>query len=190
MDDARRGGCLASVCIAQEVGADLHRERKRQIVALAGRIDRPKADHRGRDVGELDQRARREDARPLADVGAVRHLHDDAFRVSLDRTQAKSEDNVAAGFLKAALPVVVSDHLPVYQLYIRRDPKTRIPYEEKSVFGKYREVDGVLIPWNIQRFRDDHKIFEMFGRRAQINGKVNAKAFDLDKRLPILPPSP
>ena len=51
----------------------------------------------------------------------------------------------------------MSDNLPVQQVYIRRDPKTRIPYEEKSVFSKYRKVGQVTLPWNVQRRRDDSK---------------------------------
>jgi hypothetical protein len=84
----------------------------------------------------------------------------------------------------------MSDHLPVQQVYLRRDPKTRIPYEEKSIYSKYRETDGVTLPWNIRQERDSEKIFEFFGNAAQINQPLNAALFDLGKDVPVLDPLP
>jgi len=84
----------------------------------------------------------------------------------------------------------MSDHLPVQQVYLRRDPKTRIPYEEKSIYSKYREVDGVTLPWNIRQERDSEKFFEFFGNAAQINQPLNAALFDLGKDVPVLDPLP
>lgn len=84
----------------------------------------------------------------------------------------------------------MSDHLPVQQVYLRRDPKTRIPYEEKSIYSKYRETDGVTLPWNIRQERDSEKIFEFFGNAAQINQPLNAGLFDLGKDVPVLDPLP
>ena len=83
----------------------------------------------------------------------------------------------------------MSDNLPVQQVYIRRDPKTRIPYEEKSVFSKYRKVGQVTLPWNVQRRRDDSKIFELFGQTVEID-RAPAEMFALKKKLAILPPKP
>jgi hypothetical protein len=84
----------------------------------------------------------------------------------------------------------MSDHLPVQQVYLRRDPKTRIPSEEKSIYSKYRETDGVTLPWNIRQERDGEKIFEFFGNAAQINQPLNAGLFDLGKDVPVLDPLP
>lgn len=84
----------------------------------------------------------------------------------------------------------MSDNLPVRQVYIRRDPKTRIPYEEKSIFSKYREVGDVTLPWNVQHQRDGEKIFELFGRTAEVNGKVKPGTFDLQQGIKILPTNP
>ncbi len=81
----------------------------------------------------------------------------------------------------------MSDNLPVQQVYLRRDPKTRIPYEEKSLFSKYRKVGQLTLPWNVQRRRDDYKIFELFGRTVEID-RAPAEMFALKKRLAILPP--
>ena len=82
----------------------------------------------------------------------------------------------------------MSDTLPVQQIYTRRDPKTRIPYEEKSIFSKYREVGWVKLPWNIQKQRDGNKIFEFFGRTAEVNGKIAPGTFEISKKLRILLP--
>jgi hypothetical protein len=84
----------------------------------------------------------------------------------------------------------MSDNLPVQQVYIRRDPKTRIPYEEKSTFSKYRKVGAVTLPWNIQHQRDGEKTFELFGRTAEVNGKVNPAMFQLQSGIKVLPPMP
>lgn len=82
-----------------------------------------------------------------------------------------------------------SDGLPVEQVYTRRDPKTRIPYEERSIFSKYRTVGGAKLPWNIRHERDGEKTFELFGRTLEINQALKDDIFSL-KGLPILPPAP
>jgi hypothetical protein len=84
----------------------------------------------------------------------------------------------------------MSDHLPVQQVYLRRDPKTRNPYEEKSIYSKFREVDGVTLPWNIRQERDGEKVFEFFGQTAQINQKLDPGIFELGKDVPRLDPLP
>jgi hypothetical protein len=84
----------------------------------------------------------------------------------------------------------MSDHLPLQQVYLRRDRKTRVPYEEKSIYSKYRTVDGVMIPWNIRQERDGDKVFEFFGRAAAINQDLNAALFELGKDVPKLDPLP
>lgn len=84
----------------------------------------------------------------------------------------------------------MSDRLPLQQVYLRRDPKTRIPYEEKSIWSKYRDVDGVTIPWNIRQERDGEKVFEFFGRAAAINQSLDASLFELGKDVPKLDPLP
>jgi len=81
----------------------------------------------------------------------------------------------------------MSDNLPVQQMYIRRDPKTRIPYEEKSIYSKYRKVASVTLPWNIQKQRDGEKIFEFFGRSVEVNSRFGPDVFTLDKKTKILP---
>lgn len=83
-----------------------------------------------------------------------------------------------------------SDHLPVSQVYLRRDPKTRIPYEERTVWSKFRPVESVVLPWNIRRERDGDKIFELFGRSFQINQQIDASLFELPGGITVLPEAP
>lgn len=83
-----------------------------------------------------------------------------------------------------------SDGLPVQQRYLRRDPKTRIPYEEKSVFGRYRPIGSTLLPWIIRRERDEERVFELYAQSYEINRPLSADVFALPKDLPLLPPNP
>ena len=83
-----------------------------------------------------------------------------------------------------------SDRMPVQQVYESRDPKTKIPSEEKTVYSKYRDVDGVQLPWNIRREVDGEKTFELFGRTAEINPRIDISLYSLDKRLTLLPEGP
>ena len=83
-----------------------------------------------------------------------------------------------------------SDRLPVQQIYERRDPKTKIPSEEKTVYSKYRQVEGVRLPWNVRREVDGEKSFELFGRAIEINPTLEPSLYSLDKRLNVLPEAP
>ncbi len=83
-----------------------------------------------------------------------------------------------------------SDRLPVQQIYTRRDPKTRIPFEEKSVFSKYRRVGEVMLPWNLRNERDGVKTLELFGRTVTINENLEPDIFMLDSGLSVLPVEP
>ncbi len=83
-----------------------------------------------------------------------------------------------------------SDGLPVQQRYLRRDPKTRIPFEEKSVFGRYRPVGETLLPWIVRRERDDERVFELYAQSYQIDQPLSDDLFQLPKDLPLLPPNP
>ena len=73
-------------------------------------------------------------------------------------------------------------HLPIRQIYQRRDPEKQRKVEEMTVYNKYRDVGGVMWPWSIVRFRDGNKIFEMYSESVTIN---NAK---LDQAL-FAPPT-
>ena len=83
-----------------------------------------------------------------------------------------------------------SDGLPLQQTYLRRDPKTRIPYEEKSVFGRYRAVGDAMLPWIIRRERDGDRVFELYAQSYEANVPLTASLFALPSDLPLLPPDP
>jgi hypothetical protein len=79
--------------------------------------------------------------------------------------------------------------LPVRQLYVRRDPKTRDRFEEVTIFAKYRDVGGgVQWPYDIQRFRNDEKIFEIYSDTVQINQGLSQSLFVLPPGIEILKP--
>lgn len=83
-----------------------------------------------------------------------------------------------------------SDGLPVQQQYLRRDPKTRIPYEEKSVFGRYKPIGGTLLPWIIRRERDGDRVFELYAQSYQVNQPLSKSVFEIPESVPLLPPNP
>ncbi len=68
-------------------------------------------------------------------------------------------------------------HLPIRQVFIRRDPLTKERMEEMTVYNKYRDVSGVMWPWSVVRFRNGSKIFEMYSESVAINGKLEASLF-------------
>ena len=81
-----------------------------------------------------------------------------------------------------------SDGLPHQQLYLRRDPKTRVPYEEKTIWSKYRKVGGAILPWNIRRERDGDRIFEQYASEVEVNQPLDDKLFDLPTGVQMLDP--
>jgi len=68
-------------------------------------------------------------------------------------------------------------HLPIRQVFVRRDPETKERMEEMTVFNKYRDVSGVMWPWSVVRFRNGSKIFEMYSESVSINGKLDENLF-------------
>ncbi len=70
-------------------------------------------------------------------------------------------------------------HLPIRQVFSRRDPDSKRRIEETTVYNKYRDIGGgVMWPWSIVRFRDGNRIFEMYSEEVTVNGKVDSKLFD------------
>jgi hypothetical protein len=72
-----------------------------------------------------------------------------------------------------------STKLPVKQLYVRRDPKTRERFDEVTLFSKYRDVGGVQWPYQIRRERNGFKIFEMFDDSVLIDQGLTDDQFTL-----------
>lgn len=84
---------------------------------------------------------------------------------------------------------VYLDHLtnlPMRQLYYRRDPKTNERIEELTIFAKYRDVGGVLWPYDIQRVRNGERIFQMFSETVEIDKSVPSSLFVLPPGIAIL----
>lgn len=81
-----------------------------------------------------------------------------------------------------------SDGLPHMGLYTRRDPKTRIPFEEKTIWSKFKPSgNGVVLPWNIRRERDGEKVYEQFAGELQTNQDLPPDIFELPRGIKELP---
>jgi hypothetical protein len=79
--------------------------------------------------------------------------------------------------------------LPVRQFFVRRDPKTRDRFEEVTIFSKYRDAGGgVQWPFDIQRLRNDEKIYEIYADSVQIDQGLSQSLFVLPPGIEILPP--
>ena len=64
-------------------------------------------------------------------------------------------------------------HLPLRQVFTRRNPLTKELDEEVTIFTKYRDVGhGVMWPYSLVRHRNGEKIFEMFSESVTINQGV------------------
>jgi hypothetical protein len=81
-----------------------------------------------------------------------------------------------------------SNHLPLRQEYVRRDPKTRETFRERGHYTKYRNVSGVQLPWNMLLERDGEKIFELFGETVEINKNLADSLFVIGRGIKVLPP--
>ena len=81
-------------------------------------------------------------------------------------------------------------HLPLRQAWVRRDPLSRLPVEEVTLFAKYRDIGGgVQWPWVLRRERNGERIFEMFSDQVQLNPDLDASLFKIPKNAKILPPA-
>jgi hypothetical protein len=78
--------------------------------------------------------------------------------------------------------------LPVRQVYFRRDPKTNERNEEVTIFAKYRDVGGVMWPYDVQRLRNGDRIFQLYAETVEINKSLPASLFTLPPGAPILKP--
>jgi len=78
-------------------------------------------------------------------------------------------------------------HLPMRQVYYRRDPKTNDRNEEITIWGKYRDAGGgVMWPYDIQRIRNGDRIFQMYSDSVEINKAVPGSLFALPPGVKIL----
>ncbi len=82
-----------------------------------------------------------------------------------------------------------STKLPVWQRWVRRDPRSREQIEEISVFAKFRDTgNGAQWPYVVRRERNGEKIFEMFADEILVNQNLTDDMFTLPGDLKILPP--
>lgn len=79
--------------------------------------------------------------------------------------------------------------LPIRQIYVRRDPKTKQRDEYSTIFSKYRDVGGgVQWPYNMLTERNGEKVFEIFSDSVSVNQGLDDSLFLLSAKIKILPP--
>jgi len=74
-----------------------------------------------------------------------------------------------------------STHLPIRQVYSRRNAETKDRDEEVTLFSRYREVNGVQWPHQMRRERNGEKVYEIFADSVAINKDLTDDNF-------VLPP--
>jgi hypothetical protein len=72
-----------------------------------------------------------------------------------------------------------SSHLPVRQMYSRRNPDSKERDDEVTRFSRYREVKGVQWPHQILRERNGEKIYEIFSESVTFNQDLTDNLFSL-----------
>jgi hypothetical protein len=81
------------------------------------------------------------------------------------------------------------DKLPVRQIFKRRNEQFKDFDQEETIFAKYRDVGGgVKWPYNIRRFRNKEKLFELYSESVQINRNLKDDLFTLPANIPMLKP--
>jgi hypothetical protein len=76
--------------------------------------------------------------------------------------------------------------LPVRQIFQRRNAVTKEKDDEVTLFSKYRDVSGVMWPYQILRERNGEKIFELFSDSVTINQNLKDNLFTLPSGMKIL----
>ena len=80
-------------------------------------------------------------------------------------------------------------HLPVRQVYFRRDPKTNERNEEVTIWAKYRDAGGgVMWPYDIQRLRNGDRLFQMYSDTVEVNKSLPSSLFALPPGVKLLKP--
>jgi hypothetical protein len=82
-----------------------------------------------------------------------------------------------------------STKLPIRQVSVRRDPKTKERIEDVSMYTKFRDVGGgVQWPYNILTERNGEKVFEIFSDSVEINQGLSDSFFTLSGNTKVLAP--
>jgi hypothetical protein len=77
--------------------------------------------------------------------------------------------------------------LPVKQSFDYVDEPTKMRMTESTVFGKYRDVTGIMWPYSIQRERNGEKVYEIYSDRVQFNQNLPSSTFSLPPGVKLLP---
>ncbi len=80
--------------------------------------------------------------------------------------------------------------LPLRQVFVSRDVKTKLKDEEITLYSKYRDVGGgVQWPFAVERDRNGEKIFQIFPESVVINSaKIQDSLFALPSGIKVLKP--
>lgn len=84
---------------------------------------------------------------------------------------------------------VYLDHntlLPIHQTFGWLDEKTRVRNDEATVFDKYRDAGGVMVPYSVERSRNGYKVFQQFAEKVDVNQPLPPKIFDLPPGVKVL----
>ena len=76
------------------------------------------------------------------------------------------------------LDLDIDTHLPVKKSFKWRDPIDRQKNLEEEVYENYRQVQGVMIPYNVTRFFNEDMSNERFIFSATINQTLDESMFD------------
>jgi len=79
-----------------------------------------------------------------------------------------------------------TNHVPVRQVFYRRDPVTKERDEEVTLFTKYRDAGGVLWPFTIERDRNGEKILQIFSESVRVNQGLADSLFALPAGVRML----
>jgi hypothetical protein len=72
-----------------------------------------------------------------------------------------------------------STHLPVRQVYARKNAETKEQDEEVTLFARYQETAGIEWPHQIRRERNREKTYEIFSESVKINKDLTDDLFSL-----------
>ena len=79
--------------------------------------------------------------------------------------------------------------LPVRQVVYRRNAVTKDKDEEVTLYAKYRDLNGVQWPFDIERQRNQEKIFQIFSDSVKINdSKISDALFEVPSGIKRLKP--
>jgi len=82
-----------------------------------------------------------------------------------------------------------STKLPIRQMCVRRDAKTKEKIDEVSLFSKYRDIGGgVQWPFNIMTERNREKVFELYSDSVTVNQGAADNLFTLSGNTKVLAP--